>query len=788
MANTLSLLVRQQLPEFIRSDYDTFATFIEAYYEFLDQSNNAIGAAKSLPTNLDIDTTTTTFMEYFVTQYLPLFPPDRLSSPATMIAHAKEFYRAKGTPKAFKLLFRLLFGQNAEIFFPKDNILRASDGEWIREKSLRFNELIWTSQVGDGATTRFRALCDSRSISSGNPIRVWFGGTASNGISGSLQTTGYYHSPNDPYVVFSPAPPPNTVINITYHSPDIVERFGTNEIVLKLTGVSSNATAISETAEIIYDAQADSMDMVVSHTVGTFLQGETIHGQWTYDTSTGATLDVYGELFSSVLSIEVVKPGYGYNVGDPVIITGGSPTVAATAVVDEVLRAVITNVSVLNGGAGYQVSQPVYIISTPNTGLSLFVTSIDSSGNVHPNSYPISQDTINVWAGNVISSVNYGFLPAGSETTTTKMMSAFTTVPFTPLGPVTNIAIVLSTTVFSSTPQLKIDSPIKMVTGSSVNGNTQTANVTIGYFGILGRMSVVNGGTGYVPGDEISFVNNVGRGIGIGGAAEVIEVHAANSGIKTVKFQPSRVTGTASVNVFANTLQVNGTSTFFTTELFVGDQVEINNETSFVASIVDSTHITVNTAFTKNTTSRYLGVYGRYFVGGINYSMSALPTVQVISSNGSATGANIQVTAVLSGGESLLATGVTTTPGAIVAIRVVNPGYGYRTVPTINLTGKGNHLATAVAIVIAGLLTSSGHYKSTRGFLSADQHLQGAEYYYNNYSYVMRAQTELGKYSSIFKDLIHPSGTRLWGEYVIESDLVTTAESANVANTYQTTA
>ena len=787
MANTLSLLVRQQLPEFIRSDYDTFATFIEAYYEFLDQSNNAIGAAKSLPTNLDIDTTTTAFMEYFITQYLPLFPPDRLSSPATMIAHAKEFYRAKGTPKAFKLLFRLLFGQNAEIFFPKDNILRASDGEWIREKSLRFNESIWTSQVGDGATTRFRALCDSRSISSGNAIRVWFGGTASNGISGSLQTTGYYHSPNDPYVVFSPAPPPNTVINISYHSPDIVERFGTNEIVLKLAGVSSNATAISETAEIIYDAQADSMDMVVSHAVGTFLQGETIHGQWTYDTSTGATLDVYGELFSSVLSIEVVKPGYGYNVGDPVIITGGSPTVAATAVVDEVLKAVVTNVSVLNGGAGYQALQPVYIISTPNTGLTLFVNTVDTSGNVHPNSYPVSQDTINCWRGILISNADYKMPPAGAETTTTRFKDALTFVTFGSLGPVTNIAIVSSTTVFSSTPQLKIDSPILAVTGSS-DTNTTPGNVSIGSFGILGRMAVSNGGAGYVPGDEISFVNNVGRGIGIGGAAEVIEVHAANSGIKTVKFQPSRVTGTASVNVFANTLQVNGTSTFFTTELFVGDRVEINNETSFVASIVDSTHITVNTAFTKNTTSRYLGGYGRYFVGGINYSMSALPTVQVISSNGSATGANIQVTAVISGGESLLATGVTKTPGAIVAIRVVNPGYGYRTVPTINLTGKGNHLATAVAIVIAGLLTSSGHYKSTRGFLSADQHLQGAQYYYNNYSYVMRAQTELGKYSSIFKDLIHPSGTRLWGEYVIESDLVSTAGSANVANTYQTTA
>lgn len=788
MANNLSLLVRQQLPEFIRSEYDTFATFIEAYYEFLDQSNNAIGAAKSLPTHLDIDTTTDAFMDYFVGQYLPLFPPDRLSNPAMMIAHAKEFYRAKGTPKAFKLLFRLLFGQDSEMFFAKNNILRASDGEWIREKSLRFNEFIWTSQVGDGVTTRFRAVSDSLALSPGNEVRVRLGGTASNGVSGTLQSTGYSHSPNEPWITFTSPPLANVIINITYHLPDIIEQFNSNEIAMRMTGLESGATAISETGEVIVDVQADSVNMIVSRTVGTFIQGETIWGRWAYDVDTGDTLDIYGELFSSVLSIDIVTPGFGYNVGDPVIVTGGDPTVAATAVVDEVLKAVVTNVRVVNGGAGYIALQPVYITSTPNTGLTLFVTSVDTTGAVHPNSYPINQDTLNLWSGNVISSADYGFLPAISENVLTVMMQAFTTVGFNNLGPVANITVASSTTVFATTPTLRIDSPIQQVTGTTVNGNTQTSDVQIGSFGILGRMDVVNGGIGYVPGDEITFVNNVGRGIGIGGAAEVITVHTANAGIKTVKFQPSRVTGTVTVDAPANTTQVVGTGTFFTTELFINDRVELNNESTYVASIANNTHLTVNVAFTKASTSGRLGVYGRYFVGGINYSMSAAPTVQVISSNGSATGANIQVTAVISGGESLLARGNTKTPGAIVSIRVTNPGYGYHVQPTIDLTGKGNGLANAVAVVIAGLLTASGHYRTTRGFLSADQHLQGAQYYYNSYSYVIRAQTELAKYKSIFKDLIHPAGTRLWGEYVIESDLVSTAPEANVANTHQTTA
>ena len=49
-----SLLVNKQLPEFVRDEYPKFVTFLEAYYEFLEQSgisptsNNLVTSAKSL--------------------------------------------------------------------------------------------------------------------------------------------------------------------------------------------------------------------------------------------------------------------------------------------------------------------------------------------------------------------------------------------------------------------------------------------------------------------------------------------------------------------------------------------------------------------------------------------------------------------------------------------------------------------------------------------------------------------------------------------------------------------
>lgn len=800
-SNNLSLLVRNQLPAYVREDYDTFTTFIEAYYEFLERGNNAVEVAKSFPAHMDLDTTTEQFMDYFIKEFLPLFPPDLVSNPRLLIAHAKEFYRSKGTEKSFKLLFRLLYGQEADFFYPRDHILKASDGQWKRNTSLIVDAYLYTVHYGDGETTRFRALCNAREFAAqgvagyNDQMYILTGGTVTDEASGDDSYewgVDFQHANNEPWVTFTTAPAANLLIKIEYYVPSFIDKFNNNEITLSLEGYTSNATAIVESMSALTHLDPPMLDVIVSRPRGNFSLGEKVHGHWVYDKVTGDYVDIHFGLSSSPVEIQVVNGGANYNVGDPVFVTGGNPeppSLSTTAVVLSVLTAVITNIHVANGGAGYQAGQQAYITSTPNTGLNVFIASVDTTGTIHPNSYPIVTDVLNLWSTQVMSDPNFFFAPALLENSVSQMYQAFTTITFGEsgperLGPISNISIVSSTTSFDVAPTLKIDAPIAIVTGNTANGNTQVANVSIGYFGILGRMEVVGGGIGYIPGDEISFANKLGTGIGVGGAAEVTEVHAANSGIKSVRFQPSRVTGNVTVNTVVSSFEVTGIGTSFTTELNVPDRIEINNESSYISSISNDTVLIVNTAFSKSSTLRRMGVYNRYFVGGINYSMNAIPTVRVSSANAGATGANIRVTAVISGGQTLVPTG-NNTPGQITAIRILRPGYGYTTAPSINLTGSGNGLANAVAIMINNAITSPGYYQSTRGFLSADQKLQGAGYYYGKYSYVIRSQTALSKYRAILKDLIHPAGTRLWGEYVIESTINTGSVSANVANTIQ---
>ena len=315
MANTISLLIRQQLPEYIRNDYDTFVEFVSAYYEWMDQSGNAVNLSKNIPAYMDLDTSLNDFITYFIKQFLPLFPPDLLSNPTFFIQHAKEFYRSKGTAKAVRLLFRLLYDQDIEVFYPKESVLRASSSGWTNTPSLRMDPTLWTIQYGDGANRRFRALDTS------------IGATVTVYLNAVLQVSGYNHSPNEPYIIFTAAPGANVEVKVEYIGEELIDLFDTNEIVVRWVGQISGASGISETLQQVVDSGITQMDMRVSKPLGTFTQFELVKGRWTYDIDTQEHIDIYGRLISYLVDIIIVEGGLNYNVGDPVIVTGGNPPI-----------------------------------------------------------------------------------------------------------------------------------------------------------------------------------------------------------------------------------------------------------------------------------------------------------------------------------------------------------------------------------------------------------------------------------------------------------------------------
>jgi hypothetical protein len=137
IVNPVSTLIESQLPEYVRSDHPQFVSFLKAYYEWLDLQGNATYETRKLLDYSDVDSTSEEFIRHFVNTFLPYFPQEILSDKSKLIKAIREFYLKKGSEESLKFLFRVLYNEDIEVLYPKENILIASDGKWNIPRALR---------------------------------------------------------------------------------------------------------------------------------------------------------------------------------------------------------------------------------------------------------------------------------------------------------------------------------------------------------------------------------------------------------------------------------------------------------------------------------------------------------------------------------------------------------------------------------------------------------------------------------------------------------------------------
>lgn len=132
----ISNLIESQFPDFYKSEGENFILFMKAYYEWMESQNNAVYHSRNLLNYRDIDNTLEEFLEFFQKKYLYGIPFDIIANKRFLLKHILDVYRSKGTIQCYKLLFKLIYNEDVEIYLPGRDILRASDGKWREPKYL----------------------------------------------------------------------------------------------------------------------------------------------------------------------------------------------------------------------------------------------------------------------------------------------------------------------------------------------------------------------------------------------------------------------------------------------------------------------------------------------------------------------------------------------------------------------------------------------------------------------------------------------------------------------------
>jgi hypothetical protein len=763
--NLTSLLINRQVPEFVREEYPLFVTFMEAYYEFLEQKqgtqlNDLTTKSKDLRYISDVDQSIDDFEESFFNSYAELVPRNVQVDKAILIKNVLPIYLSKGSEASFKLLYRFLFGQELEVKYPKNDILRASDGKWEIENALEVSAEFYAYHTANGTNKEFKILQEL------NPSDI------SVFVNGDLKVlnTHYFVRKESKKIVFITAPANQSIVKILHKTLDT--RILHNR---KITGELSGATALIErVSNKIINQQAVFEFFIDSKTlIDSFTNGENVLLDVFVD---DILVNVVVATIANLLRVNIIDGGASYNVGDPVVFTTPVFDVAPTALVSKTFAGVIDKVIIADGGSGFMDNERIAAVGYSNTQLDFAMTEINTNSANTANVFRIFSDVISDVdpANTTLSVSNWKFpgniAPSGMINVDSQISHAFSNATYVQIGEISQVSIAAAAFIPLTQPVLNA-SPAYITLAPLTANTLSNTLVSIDTFGSLGKLYVDNPGSGYAVFEELTFTgssNTMSYGFG---AEAIISKVSVTGSIIEAKFVPNKVTGNASVTSVSNVM-VQGIGTAFTTDFVPGDSITIGHDTRQILTIASSTSLNVTSAaWTQIYTSLPVRKVGINLIGGQGYRQSHLPTVTINTSTGIE--GSIRVTGILGDGENLIATG-TKRPGEIEEILIANAGIGIRVVPSVDLSGFGDGTASANVTLNPSFITTPGRWTTSDSILSSlDRRIQGRNYYVN-YSYILSSTTEFAKYKKAFKDLLHPVGFRAYSELTITNEITTT--------------
>lgn len=127
-------LIEQQIPYHIRESNPLFTRFLEYYYEFQQQSN-ITAIIQDIKRYNDIDEVEEQFLLDFFEEFKSI-PYTVVADKRLVAKHVYDLYKSKGSEQSLRLLFRIVYGEEIAVYYPQEDILRASDGRWIQDSTI----------------------------------------------------------------------------------------------------------------------------------------------------------------------------------------------------------------------------------------------------------------------------------------------------------------------------------------------------------------------------------------------------------------------------------------------------------------------------------------------------------------------------------------------------------------------------------------------------------------------------------------------------------------------------
>lgn len=126
----LSILKRRFFPSFYEHEAPKLIEFFKYYLEWMEQEDNPYWTIDNIYDFTDIDGSIDKYIEHLKYELMLDFPLEYAGDLRYIMKHLVMLYQSKGTINSLKFFFRALYNSFCEVSYPRENILKVSDGKW----------------------------------------------------------------------------------------------------------------------------------------------------------------------------------------------------------------------------------------------------------------------------------------------------------------------------------------------------------------------------------------------------------------------------------------------------------------------------------------------------------------------------------------------------------------------------------------------------------------------------------------------------------------------------------
>jgi hypothetical protein len=133
MRNPIFPKIESRIPNFITREYPAAHKLIVDFYKWLETNKNFIYVLTKFKEDQEVNRQVEPYVDLIISELGWFFNKPITIDKKTLVLILKDFYLSRGSENSFRLLFRVLFGEDAAINYPRERLFVLSDATYSRD-------------------------------------------------------------------------------------------------------------------------------------------------------------------------------------------------------------------------------------------------------------------------------------------------------------------------------------------------------------------------------------------------------------------------------------------------------------------------------------------------------------------------------------------------------------------------------------------------------------------------------------------------------------------------------